>query len=174
MASGTYRHAAIIPTSSGVSGCVCMEVKEEISGIVCCPSIPYKESTTDGVINTKTARSCRPLVELDIPMDASKVIQGGKIQPGKYELPFEIELRDILPSTIAEGNSPGCQCCSLEYGIEVDVKGCEHPQDYACRDRAAIVGKPLFKDPVPDMNTLESALTNTASQPCNIRTPSII
>jgi hypothetical protein len=90
-------------------------------------------------------------------MDTSKVIQGGKILPGQYKLPF------VLPSAIAEGNSPGSEFCSLEYGIEVDFKGCEYPQDYACRDRAAVVGKPMSKDPVPDMNTLASALTNTAS-----------
>ena len=155
---------------SKLSGCVCMEVKEEISGTELTAvldgrektAIPYKESTKDGFINKKKARSRRPLVEFGIPMDTSKVIQGGKIQPGKYELPFEIELPDILPSTIAEGNSPGSEFCSLEYGIEVELKGCEQPQDYACHDRAVIVGKPLPKDPVPYINTLASDLTNTA------------
>lgn len=155
---------------SKLSGSVCLDVKEELvaTGLIAVlegrekTSIPYKETDKDGYIQKHWAKSRRQLVELNIPLNSSLVIQNGKILPGKYELPFEVELPDALPSTIAEINSPGVEFCSVEYGIEAEVQGCQNPHDYICRDRAVVLGKPLPKDPVPYMNTLASDLTNTA------------
>ena len=157
---------------SKLSGSVCLDVKEELAatGLIAVlegrekTAIPYKETDKDGYIQKHWAKSRRQLVELNIPLNSSLVIQNGKILPGKYELPFEIELPDALPSTIAEMNSPGVDVCSVEYGIEAEVQGCQNknPHNYICRDRAVVLGKTLPKDPVPYMNTLASDLTNTA------------
>jgi len=147
-----------------------MEVKEDLSatGLVAVlegrekTAIPYEAPGKNGFIDRHWAKSRRPLVELSIPLNTSQVIKDGKVKPGKYELPFEIELPDSLPSTIVEANSPGTEFCSIEYGIEAELQGCENPADYICRYRVVVLGKPLPKDPVPYMNTLSSDVANTS------------
>jgi hypothetical protein len=42
----------------------------------------------------------RRVFEVKIPLDEVAMIQNGRIAPGKYEIPFAVELPDTLPSTL--------------------------------------------------------------------------
>jgi len=72
--------------------------------------------------NTKTMNN-RNIFKLDIPMGSAGIIgKDRKIQPGKHEVPFEVELPDSLTSTmnIVDTNESLCQ---IEYHVQTTIKG---------------------------------------------------
>ena len=90
----------------------------------------------------------RHIFDLAIPTASAGVIDGdGKIQPGKYEVPFEVELPDSLPSTMRVVDTNGSSC-RIEYRVQATIKGSGWFWDSKCKRSFRIRSKPLTTEPL--------------------------
>jgi hypothetical protein len=63
----------------------------------------------------------RCLIQADLPVTTLQMIQNGRILPGKYILPFDIELPESLPTSMNISKSSGS--CQIVYTVKSILKG---------------------------------------------------
>jgi hypothetical protein len=90
----------------------------------------------------------RRVFEVKIPLDEVSMIQNGRIAPGKYEIPFAIELPDTLPSTLNVVETNGSKC-RIEYRVVAELKGSGTFYNYKLKRAFRVRSKPLDQEPKP-------------------------
>jgi hypothetical protein len=99
-----------------------------------------------------TAHGSRNIIEATIPVSAATtgtMIQMGRILPGTYKVPFEVDLPPFLPPTMKE--TAGKDSCAIKYTIKALLKGSGKRWDYGGAKTVQVTTKPLdtSRPPVP-------------------------
>jgi hypothetical protein len=80
-----------------------------------------------------------------------QMIQNGRIPPGKYQVPFDIELPDYLPASLSVVS--GRNVCKINYNLKAVLKGSGTFYNYNCDRTVTIKAKPMtqkeLQEPVP-------------------------
>jgi hypothetical protein len=106
-------------------------------------ALPQKER------QTRDEYGKRNLINLQLPIDNSSLRQDGIIPIGRYELPFEVELPDVLPPSIYETWNQGY--CKVAYKLHVELRkaGRIFSSTLKAEQDIEIRAKPLGEDPIP-------------------------
>eukprot|EP00977_Amphora_coffeiformis_P011780 scaffold2872_cov193-Amphora_coffeaeformis.AAC.3 len=104
----------------------------------------------NGVRNerTKTDTGYRAFLTAQIPVETFSVIQQGKVFPGKYQVPFDVELPEHIPSSFIVENGISNHC-KIQYELKVQLRGSGNLWDYKQTKSVPIKGKSLPRDPLP-------------------------
>jgi hypothetical protein len=91
----------------------------------------------------------RNLINLQLPIDNSSLRKDGIIPVGRYELPFEVELPDILLPSVYETWNQGY--CKVAYKLHVELRkaGRIFSSTLKAEQDIEIRAKPLDDDPIP-------------------------
>ena len=137
-----------VVAGSHLKGQVWADIKSEIKGTQMQVQLIGAEKTairyTSGSgqqATTRTAHAQRSLIQAALPVNHLQMIQNGKIPVGRYKMPFDIELPDVLPSSmsvVSGGNS-----CTVVYTIKAILKGSGMIYDYNCQRVIAIKAQPM-------------------------------
>jgi hypothetical protein len=92
-----------------------------------------------GGVSTR-ARHC--LIQADIPVNDSQMIQNGRISPGSYRLPFVMELPEFLSSF---GSVVQESDCGIDYRIKATLKRSGIIHKYDCYLKINVKAHPLEK-----------------------------
>jgi hypothetical protein len=92
---------------------------------------------------TETAHAQRLLIQADVSFNHLQMIQNGRIPPGKYRLPFDIELPRFLPSSMAETGDGGN--CAIVYKLKAILQGSGRIDNYTCEHDFVVKAQPLEK-----------------------------
>ena len=106
-------------------------------------SVPEKER------QTRDEYGKRNLINLQLPIDNSSLRQDGIIPIGRYELPFEVELPDVLLPSLYETQNQGY--CKVAYKIHAELRkgGNMFSSTLKAEQDIEIRSKPLDDDPIP-------------------------
>lgn len=139
---------SVYQSGSTLKGSVYFDINKEVSASSLVAILEGKEETRveydEGAgedRKERTAFATRPIVSLPIPLRAD-FIQNGKIQPGKYQAPFEISLPSGLPASFQAGHVADA-CASIKYEIRAQLKGSGWISDYKARQVVNLIGAPL-------------------------------
>ena len=72
---------------------------------------------------------------------------GGRIVPGSYEVPFEFELPESLPSTMMQEQNGGY--CMISYEMKAELKGSGVLWNYKCDREVRVEANPLETVAIP-------------------------
>lgn len=141
-------------SGSWLEGSILFEVKEVVTAdnfVAHLQGEEYSqvkyEKDEEGNRQVKYANATRSLVHIEIPVKKSDLLSCGKVIPGSYVMPFEIQLPDGLPSSMSVDHN-GSEC-KVRYTIKAQLVGKALKEDYACSKAIRVVAKPLSSDPVP-------------------------
>jgi hypothetical protein len=143
---------------SSIKATIFFDIQQEVSAAALVASFSGQETTRvtytrqvrqgDHTVTLhETAHASRNLVQSTIPIDASSMIQNGKVGPGSYAIPVEIQLPGGLPGSM-HGSSGGSDC-SIRYNLHAQLMGSGWIQDYKASQEIRLVAHPLPNDPVP-------------------------
>lgn len=80
------------------------------------------------------------IFSVEIPVGTEDMINNKKIEPGKYKMPFEIDLPPSIPATmylqVEDGN------CEIEYQLEAQLKGSGWFNDFKAHRGVHIQARP--------------------------------
>lgn len=116
--------------------------------------VEYTDSTdsasadNDQRSQARTGTAQRPLIQADLPLDMGQMIQNGRIAPGKYKMPFDVELPDVLPSSMQQ-QGMGKNQCTIAYTLKAVLKGSGHVYNFNCERECTVKAKPLEKGAQP-------------------------
>jgi hypothetical protein len=105
-------------------------------------SVKYT-STNGKHTTTHTAHAQRCLIHSNLPVSQSTMILNGRISPGKYILPFDIELPRFLPSSVRESGGGTDGRCEIVYTIKAILKGSGMLYNYQCNRIIVVKAQPL-------------------------------
>ena len=96
---------------------------------------------------TREDKGYRSFLSVQIPVETFSVIQNGKVLPGLYNVPFDIELPEHIPSSlfVHDENSH----CKIQYELKVQLRGSGKIWDYKQTKEVQIQGKSLPREPMP-------------------------
>jgi hypothetical protein len=93
--------------------------------------------------STHTAHAQRSLIQAVLPVNPMQMIQNGRILPGKYILPFDIELPEFLPTSMSA--SAHGSTCQIVYQVKAVLKGSGMLYNYKCDRAISVKAQPLEK-----------------------------
>lgn len=97
----------------------------------------------------RTAYASRNILQISIPIQANTIIQNGKIGPGSYAIPVELQLPGgVLPGSMSCSSGDG-SLCNIQYTLTAQLKGSGWIQDYTATQEVIITALPLSDNPVP-------------------------
>jgi hypothetical protein len=113
--------------------------------------VKYQSSNAEnGSSSTHTAHAKRCLIQANLPVQDGNMIQNGRMSPGKYVMPFDIELPEFLPSSVSEsGNGSTVGSCEIVYTIKATLKGSGILYNYKCDRIVFVKAQPLEKVILP-------------------------
>jgi hypothetical protein len=95
----------------------------------------------------QTKEASRPVLRVEVPVGTQDMIDSKKIAPGKYKLPFTLDLPASLPATMDVYEDLGH--CEIAYEIEAHLEGSGYFKDYKTSRPVYIHAKPPDEDMVP-------------------------
>jgi Arrestin (or S-antigen), N-terminal domain len=114
----------------------------------------HDDSTThnNGTTSTKKthhAYSSHTFFVVDLSSFENRIVVNneGRVLPGKYEVPYEVDLPDSLPSTMTEKIHGGY--CKILYQLKAEFTGSGVLWNYQYKTEIKIVAKPLETEPIP-------------------------
>ena len=141
---------------SHLVGYVFADIQQEIKGSEMTLKFVGEEKTKVGY-TTSTGKSTsrhysyesRPIALINLPVSQSSLLRSdnGRIQPGKYKLPFDIELPASLPSSMKVTAGDGY--CQIVYEVKGELKGSGMLWNYKCEQAVAVVAVDAPTEPVP-------------------------
>jgi hypothetical protein len=136
---GIHLESTKVVAGSVIKGCVYVDVKgstrvdeislrlvgEESTKVqytveVDVPGTSGDDSPPQKERQTRYEYGKRNLINLQLPIDNSSLRQDGIIPIGRYELPFEVELPDVLLPSIYETSNEGY--CKVAYKLHVELR----------------------------------------------------
>jgi hypothetical protein len=110
-------------------------------------TIKYETKDSSGDYKVSYASRTRPLINLSISLNASGMIQNGKIAAGSYVVPFEIQLPPGLPSSLSLHHHDAN--AEIRYTLKAQLKGSGWISDYKATQVIPVQAAPLALDAVP-------------------------
>ena len=108
-------------------------------------STAAQQATSDGKETKKEASMT--IMSVEIPVGTRDMIDGRRIEPGQYKLPFEIDLPPTLPCTFSIDEKEGF--CGVSYHLEAQLKGSGFFKDYQDSVTVYVDAKPADDNQIP-------------------------
>ena len=122
------------------------EIVANFSGV---ENSQVQHTIDDNTTRHETAHASRNIIQVSIPIQANAIIQNGKIVPGSYAIPVELQLPGgVLPGSMS-CSSGGTSCCNIQYTLNAQLKGSGWIRDPTASQEVAIAAIPLSNNPVP-------------------------
>jgi Arrestin (or S-antigen), C-terminal domain/Arrestin (or S-antigen), N-terminal domain len=114
--------------------------------------VKYTTTHNNGTTSTTTthyANSSRNLFAVDLSSFENSLVvtNEGRALPGMYEVPYEVDLPDSLPSTMTEAYNSGY--CKIMYQLKAEFTGSGVLWNYKYETEIEVVAKPLETEPIP-------------------------
>jgi Arrestin (or S-antigen), N-terminal domain len=109
-----------------------------------------RDDTVTASTRTERATGHRSIIHLNLPVEktAGLFLPNGKtISPGKYNLPFTIELPAVLPSSMKE-EFPDGSYCEVKYLLQAEITGSGFFQNDKSDQGITIQARPLQREPI--------------------------
>lgn len=90
---------------------------------------------------TNTKDASVSILSVEVPVGSQSMIANKKIEPGKYKLPFEIDLPPSLPASMHVSQEEGH--CEIYYEIEAHLEGSGWFSDYKASRVVYMQAKPI-------------------------------
>ena len=116
--------------------------------------VAYERRDGDDEVRTQHANGRRSLIKVTIPVSIAAMMQGNsnnnnRIRPGKYQLPFDLQLPASLPATASYTTHNGSGF-KIKYTLKAILKGSGKMWNYNCDREVVIRAKALDNsEPIP-------------------------
>lgn len=107
----------------------------------------YRESNGSRESFDRWDEGYRSFLAVEIPVQSFPVVQNCKVLPGSYEVPFDVELPEHIPSSFSV-KARGSECC-IQYHLKVQLRGSGNLWDYKETKEVQVRGKSLPRAPMP-------------------------
>ena len=106
--------------------------------------VTWTEWTTEQGSNnreqrTRTDTGHRSFWAVKIPVETFAVIQQGNVLPGQYDVPFDVELPEHIPTSFRVDS--GESHCFIKYELKVQLRGSGKLWDYKETKQVKVIGK---------------------------------
>jgi hypothetical protein len=129
-----------------VRGAVFADVDEELHGDGSEVSLVFSGQETTKVVAKNTTHDNRSLIRVMIPLNSAELLQENRIVPGKYKLPFDLELPSFLPSSMNFSHEESN--CAITYTFKA-ILGSGVLWNYNFERVVVVRAKPMDFEPLP-------------------------